>query len=155
MGMIYTASFENISITAAQDLFELLTPADAAIVLHEIGFEQSSDIDSEQLRFSLNRVTGAPTSGSGGGTVTPTPAIPGAAAAGSVVERNNTTRLSGGTSVSLLPGGFNVLEGRRFVWTPETRPEIAPSTRLVMGLETAPADAITGQGWLIFEEVGG
>jgi hypothetical protein len=98
MGRIYSISFEEVAVTAAQDLFEILVPADAVMRLHSIVISQSSDAgnaQSEQLPFTIKRVTGAPTSGSGGSTPTPRPHSQGDAAAGITAEANNTTRLSG------------------------------------------------------------
>ena len=111
MGLVYDAAIEAVSVSAAQDLWEVLAPSDAALLIHSISVDQSSDTDSEMLRLTSSRVTGAPTSGSGGGTITPTPVVPGAAAAGSTVERNNTTQISGGTSVKCSDRSFNILNG--------------------------------------------
>jgi hypothetical protein len=40
-------------------------------------------------------------------------------------------------------------------WTPETRPVLSPSGRLIVELQTTPADALTMSGTLYFEEIGG
>lgn len=152
MGLVYYANIEAVAVSAAQDLFELLAPSDAAVLIHALTVEQSSDTDSEQLRLTCSRVTGAPTSGSGGSTITPTPSCSGAPAAGSAVERNNTTQLTGGTSVKVMDRAFNVLNGIEIVFDPPV--EIAPATRFVVAL-TAPADAVTLSSCLTFEEIGG
>ena len=43
MGRVYTASFSAVAITAAQDLFEIVAPADARVRLLEIDLGQRSD----------------------------------------------------------------------------------------------------------------
>ncbi len=152
MGLVYDSPIEAIAVTAASDLWELLAPSDAAVKIHGFTVEQSSDTDSEQLRLTAKRVTGAPTSGSGGGTITPTPRVPGASAAGSTVERNNTTQITGGTQVALPDRSFNVLNGIEVIYDPPI--EIAPSTRFVVGI-SLPGDSLTVSANLIHEEVGG
>ncbi len=159
MGRLYSIMFDQVAVTAAQDLFEVLAPADAVMVVHALVITQSSDAgdaQSEQLHVTLKRVTGAPTSGSGGSSAVPQPLEQGDAAAGITAEVNNTTRLTGGSSTTILwPESWNVMAGMSFVPTPEMRPVISPSTRLVVGLETTPADSVTMNGVLIVEEIGG
>ncbi len=153
-GRIYYAPIEAVSVSAAQDLWEILAHSAVAVRLRGVYIAQSSDTDSEQLGITISRVTGAPTSGSGGGSITPTPARPGDTAAASTVERNNTTQISGGTSAKLVNDSFNVLSGYTFAPPEIEMPVAAPSTRLVVAI-TAPADAITINGYAVFEEIGG
>jgi hypothetical protein len=146
------------SETAAGDMLEMAAPADACLVLHSLYISQSTeagDAASEQLTVSLSRVTGAPTSGSGGSTLTPTPLQGGTAAAGGVYEGFNTTDLTGGTATVLHTESFNVHNGLSIVWTPETRPIISPSTRALLTLDGSPADSVTFQVTAYFEELGG
>lgn len=155
--MMYTAIATG-SETAAGDMLEMLAPADAVLVLHSLSISQSTeagDAASEQVTVSLKRVTGAPTSGSGGTTITPRPLEQGAAAAGGTYEGFNTTDLTGGTSVTLHTESFNVMNGLEKVWTPETRPIFSPSTRALLTLDSTPADSITFQVTCYFEELGG
>lgn len=146
------------SETAAGDMLEMLAPADAALVLHSLHISQSTeagDAASEQLTVSLKRITGAPTSGSGGSAVTPIALQGGNAAAGGTYESFNTTDLAGGTSTTLHTESFNVHNGLSIVWTPETRPIISPSTRALLTLDSTPADSVTFQVTAYFEELGG
>ena len=154
MGIVYTGVFSGVSVTAAQDLFELLAPAARSVILHSVAISQSSNTDSEQLRLTIRRVTGAPTSGSGGSTVTPASAVPGLTFDGTL-EANNTTRISGGTQATLWDEGQNVLNGWQYLPVPEDRLEAEGGSRLVIGLEAAPADALTMSGVIVFEVIGG
>lgn len=155
-GRIYSATFQAVAVSVVQDLFEILTPSTAVMVLHRITITQQSeegDAQDEQLRCSVYRVTGAPTSGSGGSTATPRPHNQGDSAAGITVEINNTTQLSGGTSVALWSEAWNVRAGWDFYPAPENRPTFQPSTRCLVTLDEAPADAITMSGMVVFEEI--
>jgi len=160
MGMMYRAVFEDIAVSAAQDLFEILAPADAVVKVHEVYVGQSSDYgdaSAEGLAISIVRGEGSVTSGSGGGSVTPAPQEKGFAAAGSVVERNNTTKMvvGTGTLVVVHNDAFNIQSGWQYIPTPEGRPVISPGDRLTVELVGAPADAITMSATVVFEEIGG
>ncbi len=157
-GNIYTASFTSVSVSAVQDLFEILAPADAVIELLGINLGQTSDVgdaEAESRLVTLRRVSGAPTSGSGGTTPTPRPHNQGAVASGCTVEANNTTQLSGGTNVVLFPIAWNIRVRDFEVPIPEARFYFSPSTRLLLELEEAPADAITCHGSITWRELGG
>ena len=110
----------------------------------------AGDAASEQLNILVHRGS---TDGSGGSTVTPAPMQVGDAAFGGTVAANNTTQSTEGTQ--LHSEAFNVMAGCSVWWTPETRPVISPSGRLVIELQTAPADSLTMSGTVYFEEVGG
>ena len=107
------------------------------------------------LDIELYRVTGAPTSGSGGSTATPVSKVPGITYSGSAIEVFNTTVLSGGTSTLLEEHGEHVANGWHHVAPEGDEYEFAGQTRLLIKLATAPADAIDLYIVLIFEVVGG
>lgn len=154
MGRWYTCPISAVSVTAAQDLWELLSPSDSTTRIWAIRVSQSGSTTSTQARLTVKRVTGAPTSGSGGGTITPGTLSGGDAAYGGTVERNNTTRISGGTSTTIKDEGFNFLNGFEWIAASEKEAiEISPSTYGVIGLETVVT--MTLQGELVIEECGG
>lgn len=161
MGRLYTATFKNIAVTAAQDLFEIAAPADAVVYVHEFGLFQTTelgDIAEEQLLLTTNRGVGTVTSGSGGGTITPHPIHDGDPAFGGVVERNNTTIMAVGTGAidtDCEVFAWNVRVPFQRIYTPELRPVISPNNRWALELESVPADSITMSGYVIFEEIGG
>lgn len=155
MGRIYYLAFEAVAATVAQDLFEITPADDKPVLLHAFGVSQSSDVDSEQLQFSVRRLTAAVTSGSGGAAVTVRKQSSADAAAGFAAERNNTTRATtSGTNELLFAEGANVLSGYGMLFTPETRPLFTHGETGIIGLETAPADSLTLNGWAIVEELG-
>jgi hypothetical protein len=153
MGRMYSATFEQVAVTAVQDLFELVAPADSVVLLHSVTLSQSTDAgdtESEMLNLLYHRGS---TSGSGGTSVTPAPLNLGDAAFGGTCEANNTTQSTEGTI--LRADNFNVLAG--YIWqpTPEERIVLSPSGRLIIELQAAPADSITMSGTIVFEEIGG
>lgn len=162
MGRMYTATFKDIAVTAAQDLFEIAGPSDAVTVIHSWSISQKTetgDAAEEGLVLATNRGVGSVTSGSGGATVTPQPISDGDPAYGGTVERNNTTIMavgSGTLETDLEVHDWNIrITPYRHVYTPEERPIISPGNRWTLELETAPADSITMSGTIVFEEIGG
>jgi hypothetical protein len=155
MGRIYTAQFNGVAATAQQDLFELTAPSTAVVLIHEIGISQLTEIkDAEEEMLLLLLKSGQTTSGSGGTTPTPAKKEQGDATAGTVVKANNTTKASGGTILTHYTWHWNVRIPLQMIFTPETRPVLAPSRRATLELATTPADSITLGGYIVFEEIG-
>ena len=150
---VYYAAFQNISVAAVQDLFELLAPSNAPVEILRIHVSQNTSETSEQLRLEFRVVSGSPTSGSAGGTITPEPADRAVTRAfGGTVERNNTTQLTGGTTELTWSEGFNMLSGFEWRATPEDVIRIAASEYFVVELPTAPASSTPMNGLLVFRE---
>jgi hypothetical protein len=156
MGRIYTVQFNGVGVTVQQDLFEIVAPADAVVIFHELHLSQLTDVkDAEEEMLLLLLKSGQTTSGSGGTTPTPVPKELGDAAFGGTTEVNNTTKASVGTIVTHYPYHWNIRIPFEKIWTPETRPVLSPSRRGTVELGTTPADSITMAGSLTFEEIGG
>jgi len=152
MSRFYYATFQEQGVSELQDLFELNAPAAGIVVLHEVVLTQSSDAgdsESEQLNVLIHRGS---TSGSGGSAVTPVKKESGDAAAASTVEVNNTSQSTEGDVIR--QESFNVMAGLQTMWTPEMRPIISNSGRIVISLKTVPADLLTMSGTITFEEIG-
>ncbi len=158
---IYVATFTAVAVTAAQDVFEIVAPSTSRVKIRELRLGQYSDAaDAQAEMLSILALRGYTTSGSGGSSVTPANMAPATsdlgapAAAGATVEANNTTVANTGSTVTtLLADSFNVMGGFRYYPVPDERLELAVSQRLVFRI-TAPADSITLNGTLVFEEIG-
>jgi|GEM_PF-1074946 len=155
---VFTASFSAVAIAAEQDLFELVAPANARVRILEIDIGQYTDFgDAAAEIIPLTMFRGHTVSGSGGTTVTPTNVSTYSRAAGAVVEANNTTVAT--TAGSLLwATAWHIQAG--FIWRqpedvqPYHRRQIllAPDERFVIRVG-APADSITTNGTVMFEEI--
>lgn len=160
---LFSAVVSAVAISAAQDLFEIVAPATSRIAIRDIKIGQHSDFgDAAAEILGVSIIRGHTTTGSGGSAVTPVPlnAVSNQASA-ATVARNNTTIASNGTTQTIIADAFNVQGG----WAlsdvlgpggPEAadkRIVMAPSERLVVRL-TAPADALTFDATLIWEEGG-
>lgn len=155
MGRMYSVIFENVSVSAAQDFFELTPADDKPIVIHAIYLSQSSEVGDAMEEFMrVEIVRGHTTGGSGGTAPTPTPLDPAGASAGAAAEVNNTTIASAGTTTVLHAETFNERVGWVFIPTPECRPKASQAnTTIVVRLMAAPADAVSMSGTLYFEEM--
>lgn len=160
MGRKYTAIFSAVAVTAQQDFFEILAPTDAVVIVHDIDINQTTeagDAQEEMLAIKMVRGVGTVTTGTGGTTPTAQPIEDGDAAFGGTVEVNNTTKMVVGTGSldQLASWSWNVRIPFQKIFTPETRPVISPGNRLTIELATTPADSITVNGTITFEEIGG
>ncbi len=154
MAGIYTAVFNNVAVTAIQDLFEFNAASDAVVYLHDIHISQNTDVgDAAEEVLRIELTSGHATSGSGGTTPTAVPRNIGQPAFGGTVEVNNTTQASTGTIVTHYVWNWNIRVGFDKIFTPETRPRLAPSGRMCLELPAAPADSVTMSGTITFEEV--
>lgn len=154
MGRMYSASYAGVAVTAAVDIFEILPAANKPISVHALFIGQSSDAgdaEAELLRYQVIR--GHTTSGSGGGTATPRGLLPNTTASGAIVETNNTTAASGGTALTLHSDTFHVASGEKLILTPEMRWACANAELLVVRLGAAPADSLTINATIVFEEL--
>lgn len=154
--MIYTVPFSAVAVTAAQDVFELVTPAAQRIAINKIILGQYTDFGDAQAEIlSVEIHRGHTVSGSGGSAATPVRLHPWGGASVVTAEINNTTVANtGGTLV--YSDTFNVAAG--FFYDPpnnkqvDERIRVDGGSRLVVRI-TAPVDSITMNGTLIFEEI--
>lgn len=155
---LYTVTFSAVAVSAAQDLFEIVAPANARLLIHEIRVGQYSDFgDAQSEILSIKIVRGDTVSGSGGSTATPRSIEPwGGTSAVTSVEINNTT-VANTSGVDLIADTFNVAAG--WWWDAADRDKkhmrigVEKLARLCVRI-TAPADALTMNGTLVYEEVG-
>lgn len=153
---IFTATFSAVAVSVAQDVFELLAPADSRVAIREIRLGQYSDFGDAQAEIlSIQLIRGYTTSGSGGTTPTPVNISGHANSAVSTmtVEANNTTVASAGTPLTVISDVFNVAAGWWYYPPDDERPILEKAQRLVVRI-TAPADALTMNATIVFEERG-
>lgn len=150
MSNVFSATFQNISVSAVQDVFEINAPSTRSVIIlsaHVGQLTDTTDATAEHLRLNWQRSTGS--SGSGGGTITPA-LLQGSGSAGSTVERNNTTQA---TTLTLLESHvWNTLAGWFYNPVPEERIIVNASARLVLSLPAAPSAAINVCGYIRFME---
>lgn len=154
-GRVYTVNFFEVAVTAQQDLFEIVAPADGVVELLEIHLSQHTEVgDAMEEGLSIALKSGQTTSGTGGSAPTAVPLSLSDAAFGGTCEVNNTTKASTGTIVTHRVFDWNVRVPFDVIFTPETTKILAPSARMTIELATTPADSITVSGYVVFKEIG-
>jgi len=152
---MYVAEFENVSVSALQDFFELTPAANKPFKLHACYLSQVTDVgdtNEEMLRVTI--VRGNTTAGSGGSTQVPTPLDSNDAACGdTTLAMNNTVEASAGTEVDCHSETFNIRTGWVYMPTPEMRIRVQNSELLCVRLLVAPGSAILMSGTIVFEEI--
>lgn len=152
---VYTVEFENVAVTASQDFFEITAADDKPCKVLGLFLGQSSDVGDaaeEILRYRVIR--GHTSSGSGGSAPTPSPLLPGQAAASFTSEVNNTTIASAGTAVNLHSDTFNIRAGEK-LWLPEgCEWWVSQASLLVIRLLSTPTDSLSMSGTLYVAELG-
>ena len=149
MGRMYSVSFEDVAITAAQDLFQIEAVTVPAI-LHRCIVSQSSDLGdaaAEGLLIRIRRVTDALTN------VTAEALLDtGDSAALADLNVNDTTPLTTGAQ-TLHAESWNIALPWEWLPPPEQRIVVPVDDVVTINL-AAPADEITVSGVLYFEEIG-
>lgn len=151
-GAIYSVTFSAVAITAAQDAISIVAPTTKFVKIRGVWLGQYTDFgDTASEILSVLIMRGHTTVGSGGGAFTPVPLISGGAAAMTTARINDTTVATNGTVVTPVSRTWNVQAPFIYDPRPVEAITLAKGERAVVRI-TAPADSITANGELIFEE---
>lgn len=163
LGRAYSLTFENVSISAAQDLFYIKPAADKVCIVEAVylsnvgGTADAGDAQEELLRLACNRLPATVTVGSGGSasaTGTLNPLAVNDTSAGFTGRTNDTTpATTSGTARTLHADGWNVRVPYVWLPPPEHRPLVANAEAIVFKLLAAPADAVSCSGTIIIREL--
>lgn len=154
MGQIYIASFEDVTVSAQVDNFEILPATQRPCVIHAVHLSQNTDTkDAGEFMVRTQIIRGHTTSGSGGTTPTKVASDPSFASSSATVEANNTTIASAGTGVIIWSESWNCRVGFLYLPTPEMRPIVRNAETIVVRLAAAPDSAIDMAGTLVWEEL--
>lgn len=160
MGRTYNVTFEEITIAAAQDLFELFFPASTykalKILRHWLSCSDTTLPAATFLPLRSRILPSAVTNGTGGGTATVGKTDPGDSNASFTAHRNNTTQATTtGTPVIEYEDGFHLFQGHEWMYD---RPPIiigGQAQSFVFELLAVPASfSVKMSGGLTVEEMG-
>jgi hypothetical protein len=156
MPRTYVVAFENVAISAAQDLVQVKGAAGKSlrILRQSLACVDSTLPASQTLRLRSQFLPATVTDGSGGSTPTPNPIDPGDAAASFTAKANNTTQASSsGTATTLEANGCHIYSGYDYAFP--RPPVIGPSESFVFALMAAPAASTHFSGSVVVEESAG
>jgi hypothetical protein len=154
---LYSVSFENVAVTASQDLFYIAPADDKPCVVHAVYLGQTTEIgDAMEEQVRIKMIRGHATVGSGGSAPTPRPLSPSDGAAGFVARVNDTTIASAGTAVDLHADTWQLRGPYQVIFTPEMRHQVtqAAGVTWVVRLMAAPTDSVTMSGTIYVAELG-
>lgn len=152
----YSVSFENVAITAVQDLFQIKGAAGKMLKIIGVKFGCTTNTipTAQNLATRARFVPATVTDGSGGSTPLLNKLDPGDAAASFTALANSTVKAtSSGTAVVVHEAGFHVYAGEDYTF-PDP-PCIGPSESFVYELIVAPGSSLNFSGKVIVEEFGG
>lgn len=154
-GRIYTTGFQNVSVSAVQDLIGVYAGSAKIFALQSVNIGQITGTTVQNLRLRLRYLPTTVTAGTGGSAGTVKPFVPGDAAA-TITSRINDTgqATTSGTAVDLWDDVFNTING--YLWVPPSPgrpPIIGLSGALIVSLDTAPGSALTMSGTVTVEEL--
>lgn len=156
MARKYVVSFDNVTVTAVQDLIQI---NGAAGKMCRIIRAQVYDVDntpptSQHLRLRCRILPATVTNGSGGSTPTPAKTDQGDAAATFTALANSTTpATTSGTAQVVDEGGCHVSAGYETMFG-GAYPTVAVSQAFVFELVTAPNGTLKLSGSVTVEEIG-
>jgi hypothetical protein len=141
---IYSTFFDNVTISAVQDVFLLKAGSVNGIELHQIDLSAGGVTAPAEIRLRLRRLPATVTNGSGGSA--PTIGVTDSGdtkATTATVRANDTTQATtGGTAVTLQAHQWNVLLPWQYLPAPEDREVIQAAEALVLDIPAAPASTV-------------
>lgn len=157
VGLMYTSQFTNVSITnAVQDIWELRAAATAGIILHWIKLTVVPTITSgvaQDVRMQLQILERTGAAGTGGTAVTPQGVHPRNSIAATMIT-TRTVATTQGTAGDIHWGdSVSMIVPTEYIWTPDLRIPISPSTNLALFLTTALGAAYNASSTICFEEI--
>lgn len=158
MGRIYNVTFEDIAVSAAQDLIQLKGATGKICFVRRqwLSFTNTTLPTAQGIKVRSRFLPATVTDGSGGGTPTVSKLDPGDAAASVTALRNNTTQATtNGTAIVLEEGGDHIYNPYEKVFPQKTPPTIGPSESFVFELLSTVTGTVNMSGGIEIEECGG
>lgn len=157
MGRVYTVSFKNVTISAAQDLVALKGSTGKTCKLRRLWLKMNDTTlqTAQGLRLNVKYGSATVTLGSGGSAPTPRPVDPGDAAASFTCRVNDTTPgTSSGSFVDLTPDGGHNYAGFDYTWPKGEEPVFGLSEGVIFELLSTVSGTCNYSGGATVEETG-
>lgn len=157
MGRVYTINFENVAVSAAQDLVSLKGSSGKTVKIKRVwaGMTDTTLQTAQGLRLDLKYASATLTLGSGGSVPTPTPADPGDAAASFSCHVNDTTQsTTTGAFSKIVPQGVHNYGGWDWTFQAGTEPVCGLNEGIVLELLSTPSGTCHFSGGMMVEETG-
>lgn len=155
-GPVFTAPFSAVALTTnPYDVFHITAPANARVALREVRLGQYSEFGDAQAELLSLQIMVGTTAASTGTAITPQNVLrhTGAPTAGTAVVGPSTALASTASATVLIADAWNVEAGYWLSPAECDRIVLDPGQRAILRM-TAPNDAVTLNGTLMFQEMG-
>lgn len=155
MPRAYAITFEGVSVSAAQDLVQVIGSAGKTVrVLRQWVSATNTTAPTNQQLQLRSRFLPATVSNGGGSSATPQPLDPGDAAASCSAKVNSTSKATtSGTASTLEENGCNIFAGYDYAFPKP--PVIGNSESFVFELLSTVSGTVNLSGGVLVEETGG
>lgn len=156
MGRIYTVTFEQVAVSAAQDLLQIKGATGKVLRVRKLwwGCTDTAIATSQSVATRCRFLPATVTDGSGGSTPTPARFDQGNAAASFTALANNTSKATTvGTAVVLEESGDHLYNGYNRTFAEP--PVVGPGESLVFELLSTVTGTVHLSGGAEVEEIGG
>ena len=154
-GLMYTASFQNVTVTnAAQNIWEIIAAAGVSLVVHSIRLTFTPTITSgvaQDVRAQLNIQT-ISTTGTGGSAKTPA-ALNRRNALAAVTTFNSLVTTPGTLGVIVDSENVSIIVPFERIYTPDQRIPISGGNRLALNLSAGLGASYSASSEIYFEEI--
>lgn len=158
MGRVYNVVFEDVAISAAQDLAFVLGATGKICRINRVWFSASNTTlpTAQMLKFRSRFLPATVTPGTGGSVGTLSKTDPGDANASFTARTNDTSKATtGGTAITQDEGGSHIYNPFEKVFNQKSPPVIGPSEAFVFELLSTVTGTVNGSGGVEVEEIGG
>lgn len=157
MPRVYTVSFKNVTVAAAQDLIGLKGSTGKTCRLRRVWLQMNDTTlqTAQGLRLNIKYGSATVTLGSGGSTPTPRPVDAGDAAASFTAVANATTpSTTSGAFVDLTPTGGHNYGGFDYTWPKGEEPVFGLNEGVIFELLSTVSGTCNFSGGATVEESG-
>lgn len=157
MGRIYDISFENVTVSAAQDLCTALSAAAKSIKLHRarVGATNTSIPTAQMMQLRVRAASATLTVGSAGAAATARPFDPGDTAYGGTARTNDTVKATTSGAFTILEEiGVHIYQGYDYTWPQDARPVVNLAGGFVFELLSTVSGTCAFSGGIRIEEIG-
>ncbi len=158
MARLYTVNFEAVSVSAVQDLIQIIGASGKILKIRgvKVGATNTTIPTAQMLDLRCRFLPATVTNGSGGSSPTPQKLDPGDAAASFTAKANNTTQATtSGTAVLLFTWGVHIYAGLDVQFASDQCPVVGPSESFTFELQSTVTGTVSLSGQVTVEELGG
>ena len=157
MPRVYSVTFEDVSVSAAQDLVQIIGASGKILRILRawVGVTNTTLVTAQSIKTRCRFLPATVTNGSGGSSPTPRQFDPGDSNASFTAKANNTTpATTNGTALILGERGDHIYAGAEFTF-PSGKPIVGPSESFVFELLSTVSGTVNMSGGVEVEESGG